>query len=282
MALNAVRETLEAAVEARAGGARARRARPRARRRAASTSRCRAGRRVPRGSPPPDHADPARGRGRLPRPRLRDRRRPRGRDRRVQLRRAQLPGGAPGAVAAATRSTSTTRHAPAHRDVAVADPHDGGAGSRRSTSSRSGASTAATRPTRRTRRSSTRSKGSPSTGASRSPTSRGRCCTSCARSSARTARVRFRTHYFPFTEPSMEADVSCCVCGGSGCPICKHSGWIEIGGSGMVDPKVLEIVGYDPERVARASRSGSGSSGSRCCATASPTCARSGRTTCAS
>jgi phenylalanyl-tRNA synthetase alpha chain len=60
-------------------------------------------------------------------------------------------------------------------------------------------------------------------------------------------RVRFRTHYFPFTEPSMEPDVSCGVCGGSGCPTCKWSGWIEIGGSGMVDPQVLANVGLDPE-----------------------------------
>jgi phenylalanyl-tRNA synthetase alpha chain len=59
--------------------------------------------------------------------------------------------------------------------------------------------------------------------------------------------VRFRVHYFPFTEPSMEPDVSCGVCGGSGCVTCKWSGWIEIGGSGMVDPQVLENVGLDPE-----------------------------------
>jgi phenylalanyl-tRNA synthetase alpha chain len=59
--------------------------------------------------------------------------------------------------------------------------------------------------------------------------------------------VRFRTHYFPFTEPSMEPDVSCFECGGAGCRICKHSGWIEMGGSGMVDPAVLENCGLDPE-----------------------------------
>jgi len=59
--------------------------------------------------------------------------------------------------------------------------------------------------------------------------------------------VRFRTHYFPFTEPSMEPDVSCFECGGAGCRICKHSGWIEMGGSGMVDPAVLENCGVDPE-----------------------------------
>jgi len=60
-------------------------------------------------------------------------------------------------------------------------------------------------------------------------------------------RVRFRTNYFPFTEPSMEPDVSCGVCGGDGCATCKFSGWIEIGGCGMVDPQVLLNVGLDPE-----------------------------------
>jgi phenylalanyl-tRNA synthetase alpha chain len=60
-------------------------------------------------------------------------------------------------------------------------------------------------------------------------------------------RVRFRTHYFPFTEPSMEPDVSCGICGGAGCRTCKYSGWLEMGGSGMVDPRVLENVGLDPE-----------------------------------
>ena len=59
--------------------------------------------------------------------------------------------------------------------------------------------------------------------------------------------VRFRTHYFPFTEPSMEPDVSCFNCGGAGCPVCKHSGWIEMGGSGMVDPYLYEFVGWNPE-----------------------------------
>jgi phenylalanyl-tRNA synthetase alpha chain len=61
-------------------------------------------------------------------------------------------------------------------------------------------------------------------------------------------RSRFVTHHFPFTEPSVEALVSCHVCDGSGCPVCRHSGWIEVGGSGMVDPKLFEFVGYDPER----------------------------------
>jgi phenylalanyl-tRNA synthetase alpha chain len=62
-------------------------------------------------------------------------------------------------------------------------------------------------------------------------------------------QVRFRTHFFPFTEPSMEPDVSCFLCDGRGCSVCKHSGWIEMGGSGMVDPKLYGYVGYDPEEV---------------------------------
>ena len=61
--------------------------------------------------------------------------------------------------------------------------------------------------------------------------------------------VRFRPHYFPFTEPSVEVDFSCHVCGGKGCRVCKHNGWIEIGGAGMVDPRVFEKVGYDPAKV---------------------------------
>jgi phenylalanyl-tRNA synthetase alpha chain len=61
-------------------------------------------------------------------------------------------------------------------------------------------------------------------------------------------RTDFRTHFFPFTEPSVEAFVSCHVCDGSGCPICGHSGWIEVGGSGMVHPNLFEFVGYDSER----------------------------------
>jgi phenylalanyl-tRNA synthetase alpha chain len=60
-------------------------------------------------------------------------------------------------------------------------------------------------------------------------------------------RTRFRPSYFPFTEPSAEFDFSCFKCGGSGCRICKNSGWIELGGSGMVHPNVLRGAGVDPE-----------------------------------
>jgi len=61
-------------------------------------------------------------------------------------------------------------------------------------------------------------------------------------------QVRFRPHFFPFTEPSVEYDFSCVICGGKGCRTCKNSGWIEISGAGMVDPAVLKAVGYDSEK----------------------------------
>lgn len=59
--------------------------------------------------------------------------------------------------------------------------------------------------------------------------------------------LRFRPSYFPFVEPGMEVDVSCLVCGGSGCSLCKHTGWLEIAGAGMVHPEVLKNGGVDPE-----------------------------------
>jgi phenylalanyl-tRNA synthetase alpha chain len=62
-------------------------------------------------------------------------------------------------------------------------------------------------------------------------------------------RVRFMTDFFPFTEPSLGAAVSCFLCDGAGCSVCKQTGWIEMGGSGLVDPNVLRNVGYDPEEV---------------------------------
>jgi phenylalanyl-tRNA synthetase alpha chain len=62
-------------------------------------------------------------------------------------------------------------------------------------------------------------------------------------------RVRFMTDFFPFTEPSLGTAVSCFLCDGAGCSVCKQTGWIEMGGSGLVDPNVLRNVGYDPEEV---------------------------------
>ncbi len=61
-------------------------------------------------------------------------------------------------------------------------------------------------------------------------------------------KIRFRPSYFPFTEPSAEVDVECFICGGKGCRSCKMTGWLEILGSGMVDPNVFKAVGYDPEK----------------------------------
>jgi phenylalanyl-tRNA synthetase alpha chain len=59
--------------------------------------------------------------------------------------------------------------------------------------------------------------------------------------------VRFRPSYFPFTEPSAEVDIQCTQCGGAGCRVCKHSGWLEVMGCGMVHPKVLAHCGVDAE-----------------------------------
>ena len=64
----------------------------------------------------------------------------------------------------------------------------------------------------------------------------------------KTVKIRFRPSYFPFTEPSAEMDISCLICGGTGCNVCKHSGWVEILGSGMVHPKMLQNFGIDPNK----------------------------------
>jgi phenylalanyl-tRNA synthetase alpha chain len=64
-----------------------------------------------------------------------------------------------------------------------------------------------------------------------------------------TVGVRFRPGFFPFTEPSAEVDIECRVCQGKGCPVCKHTGWVELLGAGMVDPRVFAAVGYDPDEV---------------------------------
>jgi phenylalanyl-tRNA synthetase alpha chain len=60
--------------------------------------------------------------------------------------------------------------------------------------------------------------------------------------------LRFRPSFFPFTEPSAEVDIACVICGGKGCRVCKKTGWLEILGSGVIDPAVFEKVGYDPQR----------------------------------
>lgn len=70
----------------------------------------------------------------------------------------------------------------------------------------------------------------------------------CKRMFGEEVRTTFRPHYFPFTEPSAEVDISCFLCEQQGCSVCKGSGWMEVLGSGMVHPKVLENVGYDSEK----------------------------------
>jgi phenylalanyl-tRNA synthetase alpha chain len=62
-------------------------------------------------------------------------------------------------------------------------------------------------------------------------------------------KLRFRPSFFPFTEPSAEVDISCLLCGGKGCTLCKYEGWLEILGCGMIDPEVFKAVGYDPDEV---------------------------------
>ncbi|MCG2789075.1 MAG: phenylalanine--tRNA ligase subunit alpha, partial [Actinomycetia bacterium] len=62
-------------------------------------------------------------------------------------------------------------------------------------------------------------------------------------------KVRFRPHYFPFTEPSAEVDVSCNICSGKGCRVCSGSGWLEILGAGMVDPNLYSYVNYNAQEV---------------------------------
>ncbi len=99
--------------------------------------------------------------------------------------------------------------------------------------------------------------------------------------------VRLRPSYFPFTEPSAEVDADCYLCEGGRklgpkvCRLCKGSGWIEIGGAGMVHPNVFRAVGYDPREVSRASPSAWACRAWRCSSTASTTCAPSTSTTCA-
>ena len=164
------------------------------------------------------------------------------------------------------------RHAAAHRDVAVADPRHGGARSRRSTWSRSAAVY---------RRDAIDATHYPifhqfeGLAVDRGLTLadlKGTLLHVMRALFGPDRRVRFRTHYFPFTEPSIEPDVSCGICGGAGCRTCRHSGWIEMGGSGMVDPRVFENVGSTP-RSGAGSRSAAGSSASPSCGTTSPTSA---------
>ncbi len=78
---------------------------------------------------------------------------------------------------------------------------------------------------------------------------KGTLTTFCRQMFGEETRTRFRPHYFPFTEPSVEIDISCMICGGKGCRVCSQKGWLEILGAGMVNPAVFEAVGYNPEEV---------------------------------
>jgi phenylalanyl-tRNA synthetase alpha chain len=77
---------------------------------------------------------------------------------------------------------------------------------------------------------------------------KGTCDYFCKQMFGAERRTRMRPHFFPFTEPSAEVDVSCGICGGKGCRFCKHTGWVEVMGCGMVDPNVFGYVGIDPEK----------------------------------
>ena len=93
--------------------------------------------------------------------------------------------------------------------------------------------------------------------------------------------MRLRPSYFPFTEPSAEVDIECVFCHGAGCRVCKHTGWLEILGCGMIHPNVLTAAGIDANS-GRGMPSAWASSASPCCAMASMTCACSSRTICSS
>jgi hypothetical protein len=246
MTLNALRDAARDRDHGAQGRPRGGRARPAGCARTSSTSRL-PGRRAAARAPAPDHPDPPRGGGHLPRPRLPGGRRPRGGDddRTTSTRSTSRR---PSGPLAARDALPRRRDGAADGDVAEPDPGDGGAGSRPSTSSRSVASTGATRPTRRTRRRSTRSRVSVVDEGITLADLEGTLDYLLKALFGEERRTEFRTHYFPFTEPSIEAYVSCHVCGGDGCPVCRHSGWIEIGGAGVVDPTLFEFVGYDPER----------------------------------
>ena len=244
MALNALREQLEAAIDARAAVLeRGELDRRLTEERVDVTM---PGAPVPPRASPSHHPDQARAGGHLPRPRVRGRRRSRGRDDAIQLRRAQLPTGHPTRSPLQTlflddETVLRTETSPSQiRTMEAQDPPvyivTLGRVYRRDTPD-----------------------------ATHTPTFHQIECLAVDEGITlgdlegtldyllkalfgEARRSRFVTHHFPFTEPSVEALVSCHICDGSGCPVCRHSGWIEVGGSGMVDPNLFEFVGYDPER----------------------------------
>ncbi len=194
----------------------------------------------------------------------------------TQLRRASIcPRRIP--PASARHLLPRRRDAAAHPDLALADQGDAGAGAaclprlaRPHLPPRPARRDAHARlpPGRRARRRSWHHAGRP----------RGHDRALLRRDLRRGAPHRVPHAFFPFTEPSVEFDITCYLCDGAGCAVCKHSGWIEMGGAGVVDP-TCSRRSATTRRSGRGSRSGSGSTGSRSCATASPTCASSGGTT---
>ena len=228
--------------------------------------------------PAPDHAAAPPDRGRLPRDGLRGLRRPRGRDRLAQLRRAQPAGGAP-LARSARHLLSRRRDAAAHPHLALADPGDAGAGAAGLPRLARAGRTGATRSTRRTRPSSTRSRGSPSTAGSRSPTSAARSSSSSGAIFGQ-REVRMRTSFFPFTEPSVEFDITCYLCDGRRLPRLQALGLDRDGRRGRRRPERLRGRRLRPRGVVGLRLRARDSTGSPSSATASPTCASSGRTTC--
>ena len=247
------------------------------------------------------HRDAARARRRVPRAGLhRAWRAPRSRPCTTTSTRSTT---APTHPARARTDTFYVDAPPGGEELGAAHPHLADAGARDG-----GAPAAAVRGDPRARvparlrrhahaRSSTRSRGSRWTRTSRSPTSRARCWCSRASCFGEHREVRLRPHFFPFTEPSVEVDVSCFHCAGKGflrdgarCYLCKGEGWLEVLGAGEVDPNVYSHVPTTERQRARVRpraraglRVGDGrSSGSRCSSTASPTCASTSRTICAS
>ena len=163
---------------------------------------------------------------------------------------AQLPARPSGALAAAD-ALPRRRDGASHARRRRARSGRWRRSSRRSTSSRSAASTGATRRTRRTRRPSTRSRGSRSTRGSRSPTSKARSTTCSRRSSARrAARSSARTTSRSPSRRSRPTSRATSATA-AGCPVCRHSGWIEVGGAGMVDPAAVRVRRLRPRAVHR-------------------------------
>ena len=135
-----------------------------------------------------------------------------------------------------------------HRDLALADPRDGVAAAARSTWSPSAGSTGGTRPTRRTRPIFHQVEGLAVDRGITMADLKGTLLHMMRALFGEEREMRFRTHDFPFTEPSLEPDVSCFLCDGEGCPVCRYSGWIEIARLRAWSTRALfEFVGLDPE-----------------------------------